>query len=65
MKKLMATCIDKNNPSDMVEHEVRGEIDGRPFVITLYATDPMDAIRRAEVTPAHLWRLDVPEVRHA
>jgi hypothetical protein len=57
--------MDKANPAEIVEHQVRCEIDGRPFVLTIYATDPQHAIKRAMETPAHLWRLDVPEVNHA
>lgn len=49
----------------MVLHEVRCQIDGRPFVLGLYATDPQHAIKRAMETPAHLWRLDVKEAFHA
>lgn len=65
MNNLTARCTDRNNPAEMVEHQVKCEIDGRPFVMTIYATDPMHAIKRAQETPAHLWRLDVPEVNHA
>ena len=65
MNNLRAKCMDPANPSEMVLHEVRCDIDGRPFVLGLYATDPMHAIQRAQQTPAHLWRLDVPEVNHA
>lgn len=65
MKNLTARCVDLANPSDMVLHEVRCEIDGRPYVLRLYATDPQHAIKRAMETPTHLWRLDIPEVNHA
>ena len=65
MINLTAKCMDPGNPSELVEHQVRCQIDGRPFVMTIYATDPMHAIKRAQETPAHLWRLDVPEVNHA
>jgi hypothetical protein len=65
MKNLMAKCMDPRNPDSMVEHRVTAEIDGRPFYLSIYATDPMHAIQRAQETPPHLWRLDVPEVNHA
>ncbi len=65
MNNLRAKCMDPANPDEMVEHKVWADIDGRPFYLTLYATDPMHAIKRAQETPAHLWRLDVPEVNHA
>jgi hypothetical protein len=65
MNNLTAKCMDPGNPDTMVEHQVRCEIDGRPYVLAIYATDPMHAIQRAQETPHHLWRLDVKEVNHA
>ena len=65
MKDLVARCLGRSSSSDMVLHEVRCQIDGRPYVLGLYATDPQHAIKRAMETPTHLWRLDIPEVNHA
>ena len=59
MNNMTAKCMDPANPDSMVEHQVRCEIDGRPFVITIYASDPMHAIERAMCAPHHLWRLEV------
>lgn len=64
MNNLTARCMDMANPAEMVEHQVRCDIDGRPYVLTLYATDPQHAIKRAMETPAHLWRLDAGMVDH-
>ena len=64
MRNLTATCMDRDNPADMVAHLVRCDIDGRPYLLTLYATDPQHAIKRALETPSHLWRLDVGMVDH-
>lgn len=65
MQNLTAKCLDRYSSEDMVLHEVKCEIDGRPFVLSLHATDPQHAIQRAMQTPAHLWRLDVKEVSNA
>ena len=48
-KNLMAKCLDRNNPDNMVLHEVSYEqfVDKtwQPKTITLMATDPMQAIK--------------------
>ena len=64
MNNLTAKCMDPANPDEMVEHQVRCEVDGRPFVMTIYASDPQHAIKRAMKAPDHLWRLDAGMVDH-
>jgi hypothetical protein len=48
-KNLMAKCLDRNDPSEYVEHLVMYDqlVDDKwlPKTITLMATDPMQAIK--------------------
>ena len=50
-RNMKAKCIDRNNPSDVVMHEVsydNKETDGNwtNLVVNIMATDPMGAIKK-------------------
>lgn len=61
MNNMQAVCLDKQSDEYMVLHQVVAEFGGRPFVVELFASDPMHAITRARSMPQHLWK----EVSHA
>lgn len=49
LRNLKARCLDRDNPSNIVLHEVSFELtesgdDFKPHVMQVMATDPMDAI---------------------
>jgi hypothetical protein len=49
LKNIRARCIDRNNPEDVVLHEVTFDLRDsgvwQPMITQVMATDPMDAIK--------------------
>ena len=56
MKNLRAKCLGLRSNDDVVEHLVSADINGNPYVLNIYATDPQDAIMRAMRTPETSWQ---------
>lgn len=61
MNNLIGKCIDLSSDADLVMHRVTCDLNGRPVVVELMATDPQHAILRAKTMPINLWK----EVEHA
>jgi hypothetical protein len=60
MDDLKVTLVE-DSPDNWRWYECEKEIDGRPFVFSVMATDAAHAKRRAYEAPLYLWRLNVPK----